>query len=372
MRNRYVGYWENGLRHGKGTFYYSNGSKYEGDWNKNFKDGEGIFTFEDGTEYEGPFEKDRMVNRSVDKPEVEDAPKEEKKKKAAKDGAPVGNAPESPKTRASNQAKKEVEQNPFRKLIDIKDLIDFEQNPNEVEKECQNILLRHNTELKNWYKLYAKKIEATKSEESFSLTLRQVWRLLRDTQVVGADCSLAQFDRIYNQGRKNHFTLLGASEVNKFDFIYGSQGKKAPVRGAKERNDDSSSSDEEEEEENLEELHKRLGIEPDDIHSFSKVVLQRQFFEAIVRAASVKYSNSSITLAQKLDNLFNLHLSPMVNKNKAKSPEEEKQFKVTETVFDEFDAPLKVVFKYFSKRQLAPYSLRQDITLEVAEFLNLL
>ena len=63
----------------------------------------------------------------------------------------------------------------------------------------------------------------------------------------------------------------------------------------------------------------------------------------------------------------------MINKkNKAKSPEEEKQFKVTETVFDEFDAPLKVVFKYFSKRQLAPYSLRQDITLEVAEFLNLL
>ena len=45
-------------------------------------------------------------------------------------------APESPKTRATNQAKKEVEQNPFRKLIDISDLIDFEQNPVEVEKEC--------------------------------------------------------------------------------------------------------------------------------------------------------------------------------------------------------------------------------------------
>lgn len=70
----------------------------------------------------------------------------------------------------------------------------------------------------------------------------------------------------------------------------------------------------------------RLGIEPDDIHSSSKVVLQRQFFEAVVRAASVKYANSSelTTLAQKLDHLFNVHLSPMIaNKNKAKSPEEE-------------------------------------------------
>ena len=125
------------------------------------------------------------------------------------------------------------------------------------------------------------------------MTLRQVWRLLRDTHVVAADCSIAQFDRVYNQGRKNHFTLLGASEVNKFDFIYGSQGKKDEIKAPKERNDDSSSSDEDEEEENLEELHKRLGIEPDDIHSSVKVVLQRQFFEAVVRAASVKYANSS-------------------------------------------------------------------------------
>lgn len=190
-----MGYWANGLRHGKGTFYYSNGSKYEGDWNENFKDGQGVFTFEDGTEYEGRFEKDRMVDRNVAKPEV-DEPTITKKGKN-KDGDSK-NPPDSPKTRASNLAKKEVEQNPFQKLIDIKDLTDFEQNPNEVEKECQNILLRHNTELKNWYKLYAKKIEATKSEESFSMTLRQVWRILRDTHVIGVDCSLAQFNRVYN------------------------------------------------------------------------------------------------------------------------------------------------------------------------------
>ena len=59
-------------------------------------------------------------------------------------------------------------------------------------------MLRHNTELKSWYKLYAKKIEAVKSEESFSMTLRQVWRLLRDAQIVSAECTLAQFDRVYN------------------------------------------------------------------------------------------------------------------------------------------------------------------------------
>ena len=112
--------------------------------------------------------------------------------------------------------------------------------------------------------------------------------------------------------------------MNKFDFIYGSKGNKSEVRATKEH-DDSSSSDDEEEDENTEELHKRLGIEPDDIHQSVKVVLQRQFFEAVVRAASVKYSNSSElnNLAQKLDYLFDKHLCPMVGKNKAKLPEEE-------------------------------------------------
>ena len=277
-----------------------------------------MFTFEDGTEYDGPFEKDRMINRSVTKPEGDELSPTKKSKKEDK------SAPESPKTRATNQAKKEVEQNPFRKLIDISDLIEFEQNPIEVEKECQNILLRHNTSLKDWYKLYAKKIEATKTEESFSLTLRQVWRFLRDTKVIGPDCSLAQFDRVYNQGKKNHFTLLGQSEVNKFDFIYSSKGQNKTVKGVKDH-DDSSSSDEEEEEENLEELHKRLGIEPDDIHFSQKVILQRQFFEAVVRAASVKYANSCElqNLAQKLDSLFTQHLVPNVGKNKCKTVEEE-------------------------------------------------
>ena len=194
LRNRYVGYWLNGLRHGKGTFYYSNGSKYEGDWQENFKHGHGVFTFEDGTEYDGPFLKDRMVERQINQTSVAASPEKEKKgsKKEEKE------KPDSPKTEASKRAKKEVEQNPFKKLIDLSDLIDFEQNPQEAEKDCQNILLRYNSDLKSWYKQYAKKVEATKSEESFSMTLRQVWRFLRDCHVQSSDSTLASFDRIYN------------------------------------------------------------------------------------------------------------------------------------------------------------------------------
>ena len=107
-------------KHGFGKSTLPNGSKYEGDWVENFKHGQGTFTFEDGTEYIGPFDKDRMVKREVAKPETEE-PLPAKKKGNQKDGGGEKQPPESPKTRASTLAKKEVEQNPFRKLIDIAD-----------------------------------------------------------------------------------------------------------------------------------------------------------------------------------------------------------------------------------------------------------
>lgn len=196
-----------------------------------------MFTFEDGTDYTGPFEKDRMVARKIDVPESVAAPETKKRRLAPKGGAAGDTAqtiePESPKTRASNLAKKEVEQNPFKKLIDISDLIEFETNPEDVEKEVQNILLRHNTELKSWYKTYAKKVEASKTEESFAMTLRQVWRFLRDCQIAGSEASLAQFDRVYIQGKKNHFTLLGSGEASKFDFLYDVNGGNSLAKAIK-------------------------------------------------------------------------------------------------------------------------------------------
>jgi hypothetical protein len=54
-------------------------------------------------------------------------------------------------------------------------------------------------------------------------------------------------------------------------------------------------------------------------------VLQRQFFEALVRAAAIKYSNRSDlpTLSDKLEYLFKNKLNVNATKNKAKTVEEE-------------------------------------------------
>jgi hypothetical protein len=62
-------------------------------------------------------------------------------------------------------SKREVEQNPFKTLLDITDLIEMEGpsatgGPKDIEKDVQNIMLRANSDLKNWYKIYARKVEA--------------------------------------------------------------------------------------------------------------------------------------------------------------------------------------------------------------------
>ena len=44
---------QNGVRNGKGVYYYENGDKYEGDWKNNLKDGEGILYFKKGDLYKG-------------------------------------------------------------------------------------------------------------------------------------------------------------------------------------------------------------------------------------------------------------------------------------------------------------------------------
>ena len=353
LRNRYVGYWRRGLRHGQGTFYYSNGSKYEGEWNDNLKHGIGIFTFEDGTTYHGPFENDRMVNRSLagagNTTENDTSTVKDKKGNKIK---PKGGTKED---------RKEVEANPFKILIDISDLAELESNPAEVEKEVQNILLRYNSDIKKWYKTYSKKVEAVKSEESFALSLRQVWRFFRDTQIISSDSTLAIIDRVFNQGRKNHFTILGEKDKHKFHLVASkvgewrpttdqtNQGKLSPpilesnVRmsdkeESKGENQDKLSTNKDASEigknvgdsfiiekadnvkiessrldildsDSEEDIEEFLELDAENLHESTKVILQRQFFEVIVRACHVSYANTPDfkNLAEKLDHMMKNH-----------------------------------------------------------------
>ena len=132
-------------------------------------------------------------------------------------------------------------------------------------------------------------------------------------------------------------------------------------------------SDDEEEDEVAVEAPK---IEPEDNHDSGKIVLQRQFFEAIVRAASVKYAAGSDlpNLAVKLEHLFKNNLIPMAVKNRSKSVEEVKEWRLADKVFeaDDIAKPLAEVFAYFSTKAGTLLGGRKDETLKFSELIDML
>jgi hypothetical protein len=425
LRNRYVGYWRKGLRHGQGTFYYSNGSKYEGEWRDNLKHGIGIFTFEDGTTYHGPFENDRMVNRSlqgvaqIGSTEIENKDKPESIKKTKV--KPKGKDDKGGKVIAASRIKKEVEGNPFKTLIDITDLVELETNSAEVEKEVQNILLRYNSDIKKWYKFYSKKVEAVKSEESFALTLRQIWRFFRDTQIISSDSTFSIIDRVFNQGRKNHFTILGEKDKHKFHMKSSKVGEWRPTTEITEGKnptpvlESNSRAEYKEENKNMggdeevkdpaqigenvgdsfiiektdnvkidsskldmldsdseEDIEEFAELDADNLHDGTKAILQRQFFEVIVRACHVAYANtpSLKNLAEKLDDMMKNHCAPFATKNKSKTPEEEKVYKSTDKIFEPVDTELEDLFNAISKKDGKPLFGVIDRTIEIEDLVR--
>jgi hypothetical protein len=64
--NRYEGFFSKGRRQGVGVYFYSNGSKYVGEWDDNLKHGYAMFYSEDGQVLKGIFEEDRMAKKLLD------------------------------------------------------------------------------------------------------------------------------------------------------------------------------------------------------------------------------------------------------------------------------------------------------------------
>lgn len=114
-----------------------------------------------------------------------------------------------------------------------------------------------------------------------------------------------------------------------------------------------------------------------------RVILQRQFFEAIVRICFVRFANESSrfpTLAEKLEHMFKQFMLPNAGKTKAKSPEDEvkhlttifqKNFKLAEKAYETYDEKLLQIFQFFSKRTNPQIYGIQDNTIEVDDLLRL-
>ena len=61
----YEGEWSNNLKEGKGKAIFKDGSIYEGEWSNNLKEGKGILIFPGGEKYEGNFKNSKCDGKGV-------------------------------------------------------------------------------------------------------------------------------------------------------------------------------------------------------------------------------------------------------------------------------------------------------------------
>mmetsp|Transcript_8362 Transcript_8362/g.8280 ORF Transcript_8362/g.8280 Transcript_8362/m.8280 type:complete len:631 (-) Transcript_8362:22-1914(-) len=316
LRNRYVGQWAFGKRNGQGTFYYANGSKYEGSWVDDLKSGQGTMTFEDGSVYSGAFENDHMVDRTLSgQVEVRTATSPQMaqanttaaanttKKSILKNNPPKDKpSKDAPITQkkspdggmfASKRSKRHVEANPFKNLLDITDITIFEEDEEKAEKEIQNLLLKHNSNMMMWYRRYSTQQESKEKEESFTMVMKQFWRFLRDSRIISYKTPIAHVNRLFVQGSKNSFKIAG-SNVEAGTTVEQSYINKSsrPFTPAVPPNLDISNIVSQADPETLSDEEEALiELELDDVHSTDRPILIRQFMEALVRVAFLKYSN---------------------------------------------------------------------------------
>ena len=115
----------------------------------------------------------------------------------------------------------------------------------------------------------------------------------------------------------------------------------------------------------------------EDNHDPCKIVLQRQFFEAVARAAAVKYASgfdNLPTLSAKLDHLFKNNLIPLAVKNRSKTVEQVKEWRLVEKVFEDeaMAQALTSVYQHFSAKKGNTQGGRLEETITLDELLDML
>lgn len=399
LRNRYVGQWAYGKRNGQGEFYYANGSKYKGEWVNDLKEGHGTMIFEDGSVYTGPFEKDRMVNRTLSgQAEVPIAPpppppqQVPKKPPAGKTGA---KPKEQPKPKEPNpviitqRAKKNVEANPYKNLIDITDLLYIEDDPNRAEKEVAKVLLQFNSYIKQWYETYSTHIEAKEREETFTMSTKQLWRFFKDCKVISYKVSIANLNRLFLRGSKNIFKITSNSADNVSTNDQSSLSRVSSVHAPVPNLDISNIPSHPQESLSDEEALNEINAE--DIHNAERPILYRHFTEAIVRAAYLKYSNGGKLYMDNIElvsgeekyivekpktqlgiailKLFTERLVPCGNKRTCKSPEEEAE--IEEGINSLEVSLIQKIFHKYSRKDRG-HKEKVDFTISVSGVLQIL
>lgn len=316
MFNRYHGYFKDGKRHGYGIAYYATGARYEGFWAEDLKEGPGVVTFEDGSTFRGIFHLDRPV---------------------LEPGTMFG--PESSGVK-----------------LNIEDVVAAEERPDASLKAVNNVLMCYNSELRLVYDKYCKRasIYLERNREapgSFCMVTAQMWELLRDCRLIGAETTLARIDALMNVARQPQ--RMVQEFRHEWDLVAAAE---AAMEG----------------EDNMLLVHAAVdaaasescqlfqGLPP---HYPATELLFREFCEVIVRLAVVRH-RALPGLERRLHQLINLTLLPCTGTKKGAAPPSKTPLEAAletpdmATYLRLVDPSLRLVFQSISSRPPSPAPVR--------------
>ena len=258
-----------------------------------------------------------------------------------------------------NQEQKEP--NTFLTLININDLLEQSNEDEKSINEIYNILLRHLSELKSWYKIYTNRdlIEKNSLNESrgddsksirntvgnklsinkessntkeiiiteglninndigYCMEMRDFWWFLRDCGILSPELSLSDFDRLFFKGERNFVDYYIIQEDIDDNMTYDHLNSmiSANKNNFIEKNKYYESKDKVTH--TLPILTYTKGKIEFDIHSKRTIILARQFYECIVRLAFLKFNNQDESISKKLKNLIEnyIKLNPKFKQKK--------------------------------------------------------
>ena len=330
MCNSYRGQFAAGLRHGIGKFFYANGAMYDGEWKENTKDGSGVFTYPDGSIYQGGFTNDRMT---------ELVRKEEDKKS-----------------------------NPKEVKMNIQDL--FTQcgfTPKQATRqmyELNNTLLLYFSQFKSMYKYYSA-LGSSSVASMFTMTMKQLWKFVKDSKILCPSTSMAKIDRCVFQMRKQQAIVVEESKERRRRKDAGLPDMDSAIP--------------------LSILNDTTIDNDSDVHDSQRPLLFRDFMEIVVRVAFARYANEIddstgdvLSMSQRLQTLATRNILEQKMNNKgefqlvwARPQEGSGSFSIdpkAQKALDEHHDSLRGVFKLYAKAGQNP----RDTTLTLREFILLL
>ena len=107
----------------------------------------------------------------------------------------------------------EIRSNIYNSIVKVKDFINDEGKEGIHKKLCE-IMLRHHSSIKEWYKIYAAK-NSKNYEEGFFLSMSSFWQMLSDCRLLNGRLNLINFCKLFARYQTKSFDLHFDEDVVK-------------------------------------------------------------------------------------------------------------------------------------------------------------